>query len=1036
MRLVLRKKQLLALGVGVQARQWSSCYSESRNVKVSVWWDFENCQVPVGMDAMDVAPAITKAVRAHGIKGPLRINAFGDVLQLSRPNQLALAHTGIHFTHIPGGKNSADRFLLVDLMDWVTQNPPPAHLFLISGDGDFAGMLHRLRMSNYNILLARSENAPEVLCSAATIIWQWSLLLKGEYLSGKHFNHPPDGLLGSWYGNYKVALEKPFSADEQSTSSQKVEIYEHSLDLHNDPKEVERQIWHILRSHPEGMSIVDLRAELKKRKVSFSRSFCGHKTFSRLLLSMPHVKLKNLREGKFHVCLVPTESPGTAVESVLSAIQIDEKGSTATPKLNGEDKNKIREAYETPLTASSHERSMDEDSNSFQLVTSQVKHMGEYVDAKSSLSLVERSAPQPPNELQKSSVCSGKVVDMTTEQLSNIQSQLKDNQVPKTKPDFLKVSSKNSSDDDVIGPEDASHKVQVKYMTSRNHSAGNNQIAVEDISTANYESGIFSATNEYENPTRKEVDEVCHSPYSLTVDDSLDDKKPVGSDETYQKGPTFFDRIRSLWQFWKGNAKSGDSSAQQNKVVSHFEDSYSSEQDQTVQSVGDFEESKLSELEQNVICSRKPELFSSGSFWNDMESFIFTLKGLFIVSQSKNREDMAHKLQKDGPLVFRSLTEKDILQLVESLISEKKWLEERPSLIFPFRLTQPIQNSLMCQSHSANDLCSLSLSRASQSKMDKSSEHNVEKHNQSIPHTRVSTTATETTYSESFRHDILDDCQKLVSEILSEHPEGYNFSSFPRLFVDRYGYHLDLQELGYSKLAFLLRIMPEVKVESSYIYPSLPAVCASEGETFNLKTQVTNDHAASNSDSELSGSASQVNNMESPWEELGPVSVNNYNQSNLESKLSQKAKELDTSKRPHYEPIVSDYDSSESEGDSSYLNHPEEQGKSKCNGQESYLLQRQELMQSNKEGNNSVKKSDMVDVSGIFLADLFDSSTESTEGTLSKEKPRSHRGTLSKEMPKSQKNYSFVADPVMPNKERMIHGILDDLKKDESKMQQ
>nr|KYP69394.1 hypothetical protein KK1_008584 [Cajanus cajan] len=841
------------------------------------------------MDAMDVAPAITKAVRAHGIKGPLRINAFGDVLQLSRPNQLALAHTGIHFTHIPGGKNSADRFLLVDLMDWVTQNPPPAHLFLISGDGDFAGMLHRLRMSNYNILLARSENAPEVLCSAATIIWQWSLLLKGEYLSGKHFNHPPDGLLGSWYGNYKVALEKPFSADEQSTSSQKVEIYEHSLDLHNDPKEVERQIWHILRSHPEGMSIVDLRAELKKRKVSFSRSFCGHKTFSRLLLSMPHVKLKNLREGKFHVCLVPTESPGTAVESVLSAIQIDEKGSTATPKLN---------------------------------------------DAKSSLSLVERSAPQPPNELQKSSVCSGKVVDMTTEQLSNIQSQLKDNQVPKTKPDFLKVSSKNSSDDDVIGPEDASHKVQVKYMTSRNHSAGNNQIAVEDISTANYESGIFSATNEYENPTRKEVDEVCHSPYSLTVDDSLDDKKPVGSDETYQKGPTFFDRIRSLWQFWKGNAKS-------------------------VQSVGDFEESKLSELEQNVICSRKPELFSSGSFWNDMESFIFTLKGLFIVSQSKNREDMAHKLQKDGPLVFRSLTEKDILQLVESLISEKKWLEERPSLIFPFRLTQPIQNSLMCQSHSANDLCSLSLSRASQ-------------------------------------HDILDDCQKLVSEILSEHPEGYNFSSFPRLFVDRYGYHLDLQELGYSKLAFLLRIMPEVKVESSYIYPSLPAVCASEGETFNLKTQVTNDHAASNSDSELSGSASQVNNMESPWEELGPVSVNNYNQSNLESKLR----------------------------------------KSKCNGQESYLLQRQELMQSNKEGNNSVKKSDMVDVSGIFLADLFDSSTESTEGTLSKEKPRSHRGTLSKEMPKSQKNYSFVADPVMPNKERMIHGILDDLKKDESKMQQ
>jgi len=58
--------------------------------------------VPAGVDALDVAPAITKAVRASGIKGPLRINAFGDVLQLSKPNQQALSHTGIHFTHIPG----------------------------------------------------------------------------------------------------------------------------------------------------------------------------------------------------------------------------------------------------------------------------------------------------------------------------------------------------------------------------------------------------------------------------------------------------------------------------------------------------------------------------------------------------------------------------------------------------------------------------------------------------------------------------------------------------------------------------------------------------------------------------------------------------------------------------------------------------------------------------------------------------------------------------------------------------------------------
>jgi hypothetical protein len=40
------------------------------------------------------------------------------------------------------------------------------------------------------------------------------------------------------------------------------------------------------------------------------------------------------------------------------------------------------------------------------------------------------------------------------------------------------------------------------------------------------------------------------------------------------------------------------------------------------------------------------------------------------------REDLAHRLQKYGPIFFKSLTENKILQLVELLIA-KEWLEER-----------------------------------------------------------------------------------------------------------------------------------------------------------------------------------------------------------------------------------------------------------------------------------------------------------------------------------------------------------------------
>jgi len=122
------------------------------------------------------------------------------------------------------------------------------------------------------------------------------------------------------------------------------------------------------------------------------------------------------------------------------------------------------------------------------------------------------------------------------------------------------------------------------------------------------------------------------------------------------------------------------------------------------------------------------------------------------------REDMAYKLLKDGPPVLRSLTEEDILQLVELLISEKKWLEEIPSQIFPFRVTQPVQgNSLMRQSQGVNGLRSLFLSRASQSKLQKSSEHDMEQDNKSIPISGVSATAIEN--KGRSRKDILEDCQ-------------------------------------------------------------------------------------------------------------------------------------------------------------------------------------------------------------------------------------------------------------------------------------
>ncbi|XP_059624433.1 uncharacterized protein LOC132267308 [Cornus florida] len=333
---------------------WRRQEEESRNVRVSVWWDFENCTVPAGVNVFKVAQSITAAIRANGMKGPVQIMAFGDVVQLSRLNQEALSSTGINLNHIPrGGKNSADRSLLLDLMYWVSQNSPPAHLFIISGDRDFATILHRLRMNNYNILLASPETAPGVLCSAASIMWGWNDLVKGENLTGKHFNQPPDGPYNSWYGHYKMPLEDPFAVPKQPAFPRAEELSESGSDtkLRTVPKAIVKKICHILNSYPKGIAITDLRLELSKGNATIDKDLYGYKKFSRFLLSMPHIlKIQSGGEGQFSVYgivpRVPEPVASPPVNATRAVTNKGELGFTITPKLNGQNSSTVKAVSE------------------------------------------------------------------------------------------------------------------------------------------------------------------------------------------------------------------------------------------------------------------------------------------------------------------------------------------------------------------------------------------------------------------------------------------------------------------------------------------------------------------------------------------------------------------------------------------------------------------------------------------------------------------------------------------------------------------
>ncbi|KAF8115747.1 hypothetical protein N665_0025s0199 [Sinapis alba] len=316
---------------------------DSRSVRVAVWWDFDKCNLPAGANVFKLAQSITGAIRNSGIKGPITITAFGDVLHLPRSNQEALSATGITLTHVPqGGKNSADRSLITDLMCWVSQNPPPAHVFLISNDEAFASVLHRLRMSNYNVLLSSKSSSsappPGVLCSAASIMWDWEGLIKGDNVTAKYFNQPPDGPYNSWYGHYRVPLLDPFATTTEEVSEFSSSYVKPRL----VPKQVVEKIRMVLSLFPKGLSVSELRVELTKSNVAIDKEFYGHKSFPRFLQSMPDVfQINRASDGLFVVRALAEKAIPKRVDSspgLSSAVdeKIKEKVSAAnasTPKL-------------------------------------------------------------------------------------------------------------------------------------------------------------------------------------------------------------------------------------------------------------------------------------------------------------------------------------------------------------------------------------------------------------------------------------------------------------------------------------------------------------------------------------------------------------------------------------------------------------------------------------------------------------------------------------------------------------------------------
>ncbi|KAE8722335.1 Endonuclease or glycosyl hydrolase [Hibiscus syriacus] len=483
-------------------------------------------------------------------------------------------------------------------------------------------------------------------------MWNWNVLLKGENLTGKHYNQPPDGPYGSWYGHYKVPLDDPFLV-EQPACKRTEELSESCSDSipRPVPKVVIKQIRQILNSYPKGICITDLRSELRKSKVDLDKDFYGYKRFSRFLLSMPHIlRLQSERDGVFIIHGITSKAGELSKTSpCLSAGPVCRTGDelTVSCRSSGDDRNRTVDGALNETSSLHHSPEVNA-GVTLRKIQETPPENGSCVKVNAETPQVEVQQPLP--------------VDQKIAEASN-------DQVPESLQDRM-LEQDSASDASFIS----------KVWRRRFEKHGDSEDSSEKQNNHTLKK-CTRVSSEMEGMKEECEEKSCEVPCPVTISLPTDE----ASENHSGKRPGLFNWIASWCKFWRSSNDTETSSDQSHE--------------------------KLNQTDTNSL---KNEVFTQGAFWENMEILIDSPRGSLFVTQSRTREEMAENLLKEGPLVLKSLSKTDLLHLVDLLISDKKWIEECPSQASPFKVTKAAGRSLsLGHSHAANGLRSIFLGTSS-----------------------------------------------------------------------------------------------------------------------------------------------------------------------------------------------------------------------------------------------------------------------------------------------------------------------------------
>ncbi|MCO5574212.1 hypothetical protein L7F22_027994 [Adiantum nelumboides] len=278
--------------------------------EVSVFWDLNKCGVDdeadgewegeTAVDASHIAPNIAKSLRSSGFSGPISIRAYGNTRCLCNNHLMqALLATGVDLHHTSGVTETNScagtaKHLILDLLLWVRENSPPAHVLLISGDKEFSSVLHKLQMRGYNVLVAHPKaDVSRDLLSAASKVWLWDNMMKGTEVSAL----PP---------KCNCLQQSPRSCnDTESRYCHNQKVNREFVDVNQDPvchglqqkpqnipKKVVEQVLDVIRSKPRGFTVPAFRRQLVRSSVTLDKNLYGHNDLLSFLLSIPDLKAR------------------------------------------------------------------------------------------------------------------------------------------------------------------------------------------------------------------------------------------------------------------------------------------------------------------------------------------------------------------------------------------------------------------------------------------------------------------------------------------------------------------------------------------------------------------------------------------------------------------------------------------------------------------------------------------------------------------------------------------------------------------------